>query len=135
MQAIHRTRQADTKIAYDSLKYLITSRLLPEVATSNESEDSVQVYLEKACITYIHFATKDPASISVAEINELEKILNAAIQKTTRSLSETATHAAQTLMWKAVGASNPGIAERLTALLRHPLFDNAGHLNKARIGR
>lgn len=135
MLAIHRAFQVDARIAYESLNYIITSRLLPSTPTSNELKCSTQIYLDKVCVTYVVFATKDPAFISVSDISELEKTMTAIVQRTNNGLSETATHAAQTLIWKAVGAAIPDVAEGWTRLLRHPVFDNAGPINKARIGR
>jgi hypothetical protein len=102
---------------------------------SCEPENSIQIYLEKACVTYVFVTATDLGSISVAEIDELEKTFTVIARKSKHGLSQAATHAAQTLMWKAVGMSTPDMAERWLGLLRHPLFDNAGHINKARVGR
>lgn len=135
MRAIHRVRKISAEVACDALGELIESRLLPDVSAASGSRDGLQDWIEKACVTYTHFA----ASISDAAydhiIDRLGSVFDAVAKQSGTTFSPRATHAIQALIWKAVGIAEHGNAEAWCSLLRHSLFDSAGQVNKARIGR
>lgn len=135
MQSIHRVRKASVETACNALGELITVRLLPDMSAVQQTENSLPNWVEKTCVTYTLFATSDPEAARKFALSGLENALNAIAQHSNTTFSSKATHAAQTLIWKAAGAADTDTADRWCALLRHPLFDSAGQANKARIGR
>jgi hypothetical protein len=116
-----------------ALAAFICKRLSPELYTAPTNDTAIMVWLEKATISYILFATSasqgQTADVDIAAIKALLDEISSINQV---QFSPKATHAAQTLLWKV--ASNLGTLTSCQ-LLQHPLFFNAGHLNKARIGR
>ena len=135
MQTLHVARRVSVEAACFALSELITARLLDDLPNDEDTESSLPIYIEKACVTYVYFASNDPNSISSSLIDQLQHTLELIIRRTGRTLSPKATHAAQTLIWKATGEANADSADRWCELLRNPLFDSAGQINKARIGR
>lgn len=136
MQAIHRVRRVDTKTACDALRRIIVDRLVPYLADSDHDKeaDSARVWIEKAIVTYVQFTATDLSSIPTALI-DMRDLLNEILASSNADLSPRATHAAQTLMWKASNTADAQTEEEWCNLLRHPIFENAGQINKARIGR
>ena len=135
MKAVRLVRRASPEVACHALKELITSRLLPDLPTDQEPANFVHDCIEKACVTYILFTTSDQGTISVSTFDGLQTALNAIAQRSNHGFSAKATHAAQTLIWKVTGSASGDVADRWCAILRHPLFESAGQMNKARIGR
>ena len=114
---------------------LIVTRLLPDASANAAAEETSRLRVEKSCVTYTLYATSDPAAAWSFAIDGLQGILDAIVQRMEDGLSAKATHAAQSLMWRVAGTAGQEIADRWFSLLRHPLFDGAGQINKARIGR
>lgn len=135
MQTIHRARKVSLETACDALRHFITKRLINDLSRDEHTEDSHFEYVEKACVTLVHFCSSNSSVADQASIDGLKEALDSVARHCGRALSAKATHAAQTLIWKASSASESGITDRWCSLLRHPLFDSAGHVNKARIGR
>ncbi|KAK3696048.1 sporulation-specific protein 22 [Vermiconidia calcicola] len=135
MRAIQKVRKISAEVACHALGELIVSRLLPDVPAASNSRDGLQGWIEKACVTYAHFA----ASISVATygqvIDRLGSVFDAVAKQSRTTFSPRATHAIQALIWKAMASAEHGNADALCSLLRHPLFESAGQVNKAMIGR
>ena len=135
MQAVHQVRRMNVEIACQALAELMATRLLPDLSAGEEATGAIQTYVEKACVTYTLFATSDPESARDFAISGLSSLFDAISESSYNSLSARATHAAQTLIWKATGAADCESADKWCNLLRHPLFHSAGKVNKARIGR
>ena len=134
MQAIHQARRVDNDIAYSALKELITRRLLPNLSDNEDDDITLHEYLETACVTYTLFAT-DHGTASRTTVSDLQKTFDAIVQRSRAPLSPKATHAAQTLIWKASGAADPKLAEVWCNLMQHSLFDRVGHVNKSKVAR
>lgn len=128
MRAMRQAMHISPASTLTALKVFICSRLAPEVRTSTTEDTAMKTWLEKATVTYMMFATSSP-KVDVVAIKELLDEISSTHQVL---FSAKATHAAQTLLWKVAGD-----VETWTScqLLQHPLFFNAGHLNKARVGR
>jgi hypothetical protein len=92
----------------------------------------IQAWLEKATIAYILIARSPPRTSPDEAIAGIRELLNHINDELRLCFTAKATHAAQTLIWQA--AAEPKVMEWLH-LLQHPVFENAGHLNKARVGR
>ena len=135
MRAIHRIQRVNTQVALDALAELTTTRLLTDVPADRDADTPLQDRVEKVCVTYVLFATTAPGAASFQAIDGLLATLDAVAQRSKKPFTAKATHAAQTLLWKAAGAAESEIADRWCIILRHPLFESAGHINKARIGR
>ena len=135
MQSIHRVRHVSLEAACHAIWKLVTTRLLPDLSAASETEVIFQTWIEKACVTYTLFATSSIDATSDFVIAGLEDTLNAVVQRSNTAFSPKATHAAQALIWKAAGTADPDTGDRWCRLLRHPLFDGAGQVNKARVGR
>lgn len=116
-----------------ALNIFICSRLLPELRTTPTEDAVLQAWLEKATITFIMFVTSPSQGkagrIDTSVIKELLDEIHGINQIV---FSAKATHAAQTLLWKAANSLGTWAS---CQLLQHPLFFHAGHMNKARIGR
>ena len=91
-------------------------------------------YVETACVTMTLFVSTDKDTDG-DDVDQLDQTFDSIVQLGGNALSAKATHATQTLIWKASGMCNANLADKWCVLLRHPLFDNAGQINKARIGR
>lgn len=135
MQSVHRVRKIHPEIACHALSELITSRLLPDLTATQKTESGLHSWVEKSCVTYTLFATSNIEGNRNFAIDGLEHVLNAIMQRFSNSLSPKATHAAQALIWKAAGDAGADTAQRWCSLLQHPLFNGAGNVNKAKIGR
>lgn len=133
MKVLRQASKVASPSSLTALAELIHTRLLPELRDTHEKDNTIQCWLEKATVAYI-LCAKSPAStpqeFSVVGTRELLDHIKSEIPAL--CFTGKATHAAQTLIWQA--ATGPNTGEWLH-LLRHPVFDNAGHLNKARVGR
>jgi hypothetical protein len=134
MHTIHRAHKVSIEVACSALQQLITNRLLNDLPQDGYVQNCTLEHIEKACVTYVHFASSDPRG-GLSTIDGLQAVLYVVVQRSGKVISAKATHAAQTLIWKAAGAGDPKMADRWCRLLRHPVFDGAGHINKAKIAR
>nr|POE46882.1 hypothetical protein CFP56_00214 [Quercus suber] len=124
--------------ALSGLHDLIVKRLLPDLDSEVSLDSSSWIRVEKAVVTYVMFATADSKEPKSERMSNLKLLLDFIQHRCQQPVSTEATHAAQTLMWKAMGAipeSDAATAEGWCLLLRHPIFANAGRINKARIWR
>lgn len=116
-----------------ALKTFICNRLLPELQTPPTEGDTSQTWLERATITYIMFATSpSQEKVTQVDISVIKELLDEISSIGHVQFTPKATHAAQTLLWKVANSLGTWSSCKL---LQHNLFFNAGHLNKARIGR
>jgi hypothetical protein len=120
-------------VALEAIQELVNLRLIPDVGAAMDPGGAAQDRLEKATVTYVAFATIPPAHASENTTSKLQEFLDDIANENT--LSTKAVHAAQTLLWKTAGAATPDSAEQWWKLLKHPIFDGAGQMNKAKIGR
>lgn len=132
---MHRMRQISVHSTLRLLAQLICSRLLVDLPTDDVPDDEAYVRLEKAVVTYTLFATAQNDSQPAVTADDIASLLDAIHQRSKRPLSAEATHASQTLIWKATGAVSGEASESWCQLLQHDIFDGAGLVNKARIGR
>lgn len=134
MHSIHKVKKVDVQIALDALQRLICGRLVQDLETAMQPEQ-VNDWLEKAIVTYVMFVTSQQGREPSGTISTLLEMFNMIAQASSEALSTKATHALQTLIWKASSATDGKSSGPWLELLRHPLFDSAGMINKARIGR
>lgn len=135
MQTLHHARRAKMPWVLDALSDLVVKRLIPDIDGA-DAESPSRVRLEKALVTHVMFATTQADGRPSDPIASLRHLLNTTVQTCDRALSAKATHAAQTLMWKATGSSfDPAAADEWCSLMRHPIFASAGQINKARVWR
>ncbi|KXS96523.1 hypothetical protein AC578_5840 [Pseudocercospora eumusae] len=135
MQTLRKAEQISTEPALDALRLFICDRLLPEVKSAQARDPQVMEWIEKTTVTYILFATTGNDFANGKRASDLKDLLDRISQACGVGLSTKATHAAQTLIWKATGASDEKTPVACCRLLQHPIFEHAGHINKARIGR
>lgn len=135
MQNLHKAAKASPQTVLPVLKSFIGERLLLELEQAGDQSDHVCEWLEKATITYVHLATTQTTEARAEMLDDIQELLDRLQASRESMFSTKATHAAQTLLWKASGDADRSSSYKWCDLLRHPLFDNAGHLNKARIGR
>ena len=135
LQAIHRTKKRSIQIACDALLSLIGDRLIPLFHDAECANEQDRDRLEKACVTFVLFAVKASDEAVSPPPDMLQTLLDTISHRVRGILSAKAVHAMQTLIWKASSSSQPPTTEAWLQLLRHPAFDGAGLVNKARIGR
>ncbi len=135
MQAIHRAGKGSPEIAFGALEQLITARLVPDMSATDDADEPVQAWTEKACVTLTLLTTKNVALGFQPAKERLQRAFTSVASRAGGGFSAKATHAMQTLIWKTMTNMTPADAEHWCGLLRHPLFNGAGHINKARIGR
>lgn len=135
MQAIRKVHEQAAQTAFDALEHYIVKRLIPEAAHGTEDRTPAQDWVERACVALILHATENPASMDVESTNRMRDVLDSAGQTASITFTPKATHAAQTVIWKAISGTRSEVANIMCDLLRHPVFDRAGNLNKARVGR
>lgn len=135
MQAIRRARKWSSSIACHTIAQLIDKRLLSELTANDEMQNASQIRVEKSCVTLTYFVTTDPAFAHSVGIDVLQNSFSAISQCKGLDFTPKATHATQTLIWRAAGNVELALSGRWYALLRHPLFKNAGQTNKAKIER
>ncbi|OQO09159.1 hypothetical protein B0A48_06050 [Cryoendolithus antarcticus] len=134
LRLIYGARKAHVQACLSSLDQLIRNRLLPDLTTAMET-DELHTWLEKAAVTYTSVCTAN-AFTSVGEpVAMLTALFDAIVHATQSPVSAKATHTIQTLIWNASSKSTGEDTKSWLQLLRHPLFDSAGVVNKARIGR
>lgn len=122
-------------VAIAALQTFILERLLPEVSSVHSVLDQVNEWLEKASITYTLYATTRMVSSGESLVDGLTLLFDSLHEHAAARFTSKATHAAQTLIWKATSLPDFTVAQQCCLLLRHPLFDNAGNINKGRIAR
>ncbi|KAK0875733.1 sporulation-specific protein 22 [Friedmanniomyces endolithicus] len=135
MQTVNKLRRISLHSALVGLTDFITTRLLPDCVPDDAVDERRSDRLERAIVTYVIFVTTSdelPARDTAAGV---KFILDEVSHRTTRTLSARATHAAQTLIWKKTGAADAESSDEWCQLLRHAVFESAGHMNKAKIGR
>lgn len=135
MQNMRKASHAAPSKTLSALKMFVSLRLLPEIQGGAQDDALLQAWLEKTTIAFILFATSASAEIPSSSPSEIQDLLDTIQAHNNVPFSAPATHAAQALIWKAIDAEDSTLSPVLHELLRHPLFDNAGHLNKGRIGR
>jgi hypothetical protein len=117
-----------------ALGVFLNTRLLPEIQADSKNQ-LLQAWLEKATIAFIMFATSTSAENLPNLETEIKDLLDAIEDHHNVPFSASATHAAQALIWKAMDMRDGESTSLLHETMQHPLFENAGHLNKGRIGR
>lgn len=135
MQTLRKAEQLVGGTALRALGEFICDRILPEVRAAHAKEPQIVEWLEKATITFILTATTSKEVSFVAQYPALKEILDRITQANGVQFSTRATHAAQTLLWKATGGLNEPIPFECCKLLQHQVFELSGHMNKSRIGR
>lgn len=131
LKKLNATKDIDNSVSL-SLACQALDCLLPRLF-----QPGCQGWLEKATVTRIWFVvTGLPVAEDAAKLKEL---FEESYSTTGQPFSPEATHAAQSLIWKQidinpVSQSNGG-AEVWCRLACHKLFQKAGDLNKAKIGR
>jgi hypothetical protein len=132
MKILRQASEVSLPSALTALEDLVCTRLFPELRTEQVGDETTQKWLEKATIAYILFARSPTQNSQTDALTGVQRLLDHIKDEGSLAFTAKATHAAQTLMWQA--AIEPYTQEWLQ-LLKNPIFDNAGHLNKARIGR
>ena len=135
MKSIHRVRKVSLRVACHALGDFITEQLLPSLTVDREPNDAVWIWIEKTCVTYTLLVTSDSHETQNNSIQWLKGIYDTIAGVIARPLPPRATHATQALIWKAASLKATELADTWHVLLRHPLFDSAGQMNKAKIGR
>ncbi|GAM84547.1 hypothetical protein ANO11243_025430 [Dothideomycetidae sp. 11243] len=125
---IHKLQGLSVSLARKSLQSLL---LLPLFEYGDGS------FIEKAVIMLIWtFSTQ---SFDPSELTSLKEALDTTCNATSTRFGAEATHAAQTLCWKAIEMAvkehKLDAAESWCRLATHSLFDNAGESNKSKIAR
>jgi hypothetical protein len=118
-----------------ALKVLVSHRLLPDMQADANTQPLLQAWLEKTTVAFILFATSVSAEVSAVHDADIQNLLDTIQEHNNVPFSAPATHASQALIWKAIEMCDDKSISSLQKTMRHPLFDNAGHLNKGRIGR
>ncbi|EME48399.1 hypothetical protein DOTSEDRAFT_119511 [Dothistroma septosporum NZE10] len=131
MRTLRSACQTSPTAAFTAIRALICTRLLPAM---NEHE-TLHTWLEKALMTYVLLATSQPSTSTQALPVDLTALLDTIRNSGYPRLSTKATHAMQTLLWKASLKLSSDSACDWCQMMTHPAFDNAGHVNKGRIGR
>ena len=131
MRTLRKACQTSPPAAFVALRAFICTRLMPALS----GHDTAHTWLEKALMTYVLLATSQPNTSLQAIPDDLTALLDTVSNSGNPRLSTKATHAMQTLLWKASAKLNNEDAYRWCQMMAHPAFDNAGHMNKGRIGR
>ncbi|KAF2225046.1 meiosis protein SPO22/ZIP4 like-domain-containing protein [Elsinoe ampelina] len=128
MHHIQKLHSLSPTMAQQSLETLISTRLF---------EHGEMDMIEKATVMRTWSAVQAASDGSAAE--SLNKVLNDISSSISQVFSEEATHAAQTLLWKAIEtvseANQSEVAERWCRLSAHKLFTKAGESNKSILTR
>ncbi|CAK1355183.1 unnamed protein product [Cercospora beticola] len=135
MQAASKAYHTFPDIAISAMQIFAMDRILPEMASAGDRADQVKDWLEKATITCTLWASRQMIETGKYLSDKLLLLYDQIQQRQSEPFTTKATHAAQTLIWKAVDGSVNAASGGCCQLLRHPLFCNAGHVNKGRIGR
>ncbi|KAI5369758.1 putative meiosis specific protein Spo22/ZIP4/TEX11 [Septoria linicola] len=135
LQTARKANETAPETTLSALRMLILQRILPEATNLHSEAGHIYEWLEKATITYAMYVTTHMVTTGTDYVSDLTSLFDA-IEKIGAALfSAKATHAAQTLLWRATNGPNDAAARICCRLLRHPLFENSGYVNKARIGR
>ncbi|KAF4551924.1 Meiosis protein SPO22/ZIP4-like protein [Elsinoe fawcettii] len=125
VQKLHKLNVA---LARESLDSLMGTRLC---------DHGEMDLIEKATVMRIWSSAQ--ASSDAGSVDSLCQLLEDISNNLPDTFSEQATHAAQTLLWKATEAASeanhPDIAEKWCRLSAHRLFAKAGNTNKIKIAR
>lgn len=126
MHHIHRMKKLDEAA---------TCRLLDDFLTMRLFSDKHVEWVEKAVITRLWISVKSREDA----VGSIYNLLDMVLQGLGQPLRASATHAAQTLIWKRIeehyGNNQYNEAERWCGFARHGLFENAGKSNKGKIAR
>lgn len=126
MHHIHRMKKLDEAA---------TCRLLDDFLTMRRFSDKHVEWVEKALITRLWISVKSREDA----VRSIYNLLDMVVQGLRQPLRASATHAAQTLIWKRIeehyGNCQYNEAERWCGFAHHDLFENAGQSNKAKIAR
>ncbi|KAF2096421.1 SPO22-domain-containing protein [Rhizodiscina lignyota] len=129
MHHIHRLKTISPCHAVTALDDLLELRL---VEVSDKAE-----WIEKAMITRIWISTLNPDDGTA--LRSLQDFLEIAFRVLRQPPNVTATHAAQTLLWKriesAFAAGHFDFAESWCQLAMHKLLENCGDINKSKVAR
>ena len=90
--------------------------------------------MDQSCVTFALYSTLAGEPLNDIVRVQFQDILDA-MTSTSVSLSTTAVHAIHTLLWKKSDTKDPVNSSQWIRILQHPIFDNAGEGNKARIAR
>jgi hypothetical protein len=128
MHHLHKLRKLSPKFTSKALDELLSLRLL----ASGKEE-----WIERATIMRIWIVTsEDNGDETIADLTEL---LDSIMRSTKNPFNASATHAAQTLIWKqietAFEAQKYNTAQAWCRLALHNLFAKGGEFNKAKICR
>jgi hypothetical protein len=144
MHHIHKLkepRQAKTQtLSCPSLTYLNVAsacKVFDELIHMRLFQQENQQWVEKAVITRVWFSTGGtPADDVLENLHELFDTVN---QRSKTVFTAPAAHATQTLLWKRVEAASKQEqtceAESWCKLCLHPLFENSGAQNRAKVTR
>ncbi|OQO08372.1 hypothetical protein B0A48_06242 [Cryoendolithus antarcticus] len=134
LRLIYGARKAHVQACLSSLDQLIRNRLLPDLTSVMET-DELPTWLEKAVVTYTSVCTATAFTSACKPVATLTTLFDAIIHATQSPLSARTTHTIQTLIWNASAKSTGENTKSWLHLVQHCLFDSAGVVNKARIGR
>jgi hypothetical protein len=134
MQSMRKASQVARAPTLSALRVFLKTRLLPEIQADLQNQ-LLQAWLEKTAVAFIMFATSTSAEHLPNLESEIKDLLGAIENHHNVPFSASATHAAQALIWKVMDIRDGESTSLLHETMRHPLFENAGHLNKGRIGR
>ena len=135
MKVIHRVNQASHVAACRALEDFLTSRLLPDVIDGGETDHRVLKWVEQVCVTYALLVVQGSQRAQHVTIDWLQGAYDATAAALNGTFSSKATHAIQALVYKISAPNDANVADKWLRILRHPLFNNAGQVNKAKIGR
>jgi hypothetical protein len=135
MKSINRVNTASHEAACRALGDILTSRLLPDVTSGGDTDQQIFKWVEQVCVTYALYVTQNSQRTLHVTIEWLQGAYDATSQALNGTFSTKATHAIQALVYKASTTDDANIADKWLEILRHPLFNNAGQVNKTKIGR
>ncbi|XPS72064.1 sporulation-specific protein 22 [Ascochyta lentis] len=125
---VHKLNDFSNVYACKALDDLITIRLIREENAS---------WIEKAAITRTWISTSKLPAENILE--QLQQMFDTVLEESSSSFSASATHAAQTLLWKKVEESSAqeqyDAVEAWCRLCLHPVLEKAGAQNKVKIIR
>ncbi|OBT69660.1 hypothetical protein VE03_00976 [Pseudogymnoascus sp. 23342-1-I1] len=128
MHHIRKLNDKGPSLACNMLDTFLRSRLF---------EAGNEEWIEKALVNRIWMSTNSRDSPEV--LKSVREVLEVVGSNMSKPLSASATHAAQTLLWKRIesnyGDGNYEAAEDWCRLAMHRVFEQAGDLNKAKIVR
>lgn len=137
MSQIRRLKQLNKENDHPSSQSLASTCHALDALLPRLFESISQPWLEKVVVTRVWISVTEQPSIEGA--SKLHGIFNEVLQATGRPFTSQATHAAQSLIWKCIdakpNAQHDGGSDIWCRLACHPLFANAGDLNKSALGR